>query len=68
LPHDRRSIRLRLSPKELELCEKINALCETYVVTLSGGPLGSDMLSGMNDARQALERFWSDEIRYGGSR
>lgn len=67
-PHDRRSIRLRLSPKGLELYEKINALYETHVVTLSRGPLGSDTLSGMNDTLQALERFWSDEIRYGGTR
>jgi DNA-binding MarR family transcriptional regulator len=67
-PHDRRSIRLRLSPKGLELYEKINALYETHVVTLSRGPLGSDTLSGMNDALQTLERFWSDEISYGVSR
>jgi len=67
-PHDRRSIRLRLSLKGLELYEKINALYETHVVTLSRGPLGSDTLSGMNDALQTLERFWSDEISYGVSR
>lgn len=67
-PHDRRSIRLRLSLKGLELYEKINALYETHVVTLSRGPLGSDTLSGMNEALQALERFWSDEISYGVSR
>ena len=67
-PHDRRSIRLRLSPKGLDLYEKINALYETHVVTLSRGPLGAESLSGMNDTLQALERFWSDEIRYGGTR
>ena len=67
-PHDRRSIRLRLSPTGLELYEKINALYETHVVRLSRGPLGSNTLSGMNDALQALELFWSEEIRYGGSR
>ena len=48
--------------------EKINALYETHVVTLARGPLGADALGGMNDTLQALERFWSDEIRYGGSR
>jgi DNA-binding MarR family transcriptional regulator len=67
-PHDRRSIRLRLSPKGLELYEKINALYETHVVTLARGPLGAGTLSSMNDTLQALERFWSDEIRYGGTR
>jgi len=67
-PHDRRSIRLRLSEKGLDLYEKINALYETHVVTLTRGPLGSATLTEMNDTLQALERFWSDEIRYGGSR
>lgn len=67
-PHDRRSIRLRLSPKGLELYEKINALYETHVVTLARGPLGAPTLGSMNETLQALERFWSDEIRYGGTR
>ncbi len=67
-PHDRRSIRLRLSPKGLELYEKINALYETHVVTLARGPLGAPTLGAMNETLQALERFWSDEIRYGGTR
>jgi DNA-binding MarR family transcriptional regulator len=67
-PHDRRSIRLRLSQKGLELYDKINALYETHVVTLSRGPLGAATLEEMNKTLQALERFWSDEIRYGGTR
>ena len=67
-PHDRRSIRLRLSPKGLELYEKMDSLHEAHVAKLLFGSLGSDTLSGMNDALQALERFWSDEIRFGGVR
>ena len=67
-PHDRRSIRLRLSPKGLELYEKINALYETHVATLARGPLGAPTLGAMNETLQALERFWSYEIRYGGTR
>jgi len=67
-PHDRRSIRLRLSQKGLDLYDQINALYETHVVTLGRGPLGPDTLEEMNKTLQALERFWSDEIRYGGTR
>ena len=67
-PHDRRSIRLRLSPKGLELYEKIDSLYEAHVATLSLGSLGSERLRGMNAALQALEQFWSDEIRFGGVR
>jgi DNA-binding MarR family transcriptional regulator len=36
-PYDRRSIRLRLSQKGLELYEKINSLYETHVVARSTG-------------------------------
>lgn len=66
--HDRRSVRLRLTDKGLDLYSKINRLYETHVTTLANGPLGEDKLSSMNDILRALERFWSDEIRYGGQR
>ena len=67
-PHDRRSMRLRLSPKGLELYKKIDSLHEAHVATLSVGLLGSLTLSSMNDTLQLLERFWSDEIRFGSAR
>ena len=66
--HDRRSVRLRLTEKGLDLYGRINTLYETHVTTLGRGPLGAEKLSAMNDILRQLERFWSDEIRYGGQR
>ncbi len=67
-PYDRRSVRLRLSEKGLGLFVQINELYERHVDTLGRGPLSDERITGMNDTLQALERFWSDEIRYGGGR
>jgi DNA-binding MarR family transcriptional regulator len=64
-PYDRRSVRLHLSPKGLELYGKINDLYERHVGSLERGPLREDRLNAMNDILRTLERFWSDEIRYG---
>lgn len=67
-PHDRRSVRLRLSPKGLNLYGQIAELYKRHVETLERGPLSRQGMEGMNRTLQTLERFWSDEIRYGGAR
>ncbi len=65
-PYDRRSVRLRLSEKGLGLYAQINELYERHVETLGRSPLTDTRTNEMNETLQALERFWSDEIRYGG--
>lgn len=67
-PFDRRSIRLRLSEKGLDIYARINALYEQHVEALDKGPLNAERVQAMNDTLRVLERFWSDEIRYGGVR
>ncbi len=67
-PYDRRSVRLRLSPKGLGLYGQINELYQRHVSTLERGPLSRQGIEGMNRTLQTLERFWSDEIRYGSAR
>ncbi len=67
-PYDRRSVRLRLSPKGLTLYGQIAELYQRHVETLERGPLSREGIEGMNRTLQTLERFWSDEIRYGSSR
>jgi len=66
--HDRRSVRLRLTDKGLDLYARINTLYKSHVAKLGWGFLGADRLSEMNDIFRQLERFWSDEIRYGVQR
>ncbi|MSO66019.1 MAG: MarR family transcriptional regulator [Alphaproteobacteria bacterium] len=67
-PHDRRSVQLRLTEKGLELYRRIDMLYETQCANLARGPILAAGLTDLNGTLQALERFWSDEIRYGGSR
>jgi len=61
-PHDRRSVRLRLTPKGLDLCASIHSLQVDLAGTLSGeeGPLSVTLAT-----LQRLERTWTDFVQYG---
>jgi DNA-binding MarR family transcriptional regulator len=63
-PHDRRSVRVRVSPKGLEVCELIAALHERHISQLADSPLSTE-LEGINTTLMSLERFWTDDLRYG---
>ncbi|MCI5049460.1 MAG: MarR family winged helix-turn-helix transcriptional regulator [Rickettsiales bacterium] len=59
-PHDKRSTRVRLSDKGLELCGKIDALHERHVEELQDGEPNEDALHDTNTCLHQLERFWTD--------
>lgn len=61
-PHDKRSTRVKLSEKGLELCGQIDALYERHVADLENGEPNEDALADVNSSLHALERFWSDFI------
>ena len=63
-PHDKRSTRVRLSDKGLELCRRIDELYERHVGTLQEmtGDEGLAQLASTNESLQQLERFWADYI------
>lgn len=63
-PHDRRSVRVRVSQKGLEVCDLIAALHERHIAQLDDSPIAEE-LSKVNRTLRALERFWSDDLRYG---
>ncbi|HZH27221.1 MAG TPA: MarR family winged helix-turn-helix transcriptional regulator [Azospirillaceae bacterium] len=66
-PHDRRSVRVRLSPKGLELREKISVMFERQVGELGRAGLTDEELQKGNDLLRRLERFWTtalDAARY----
>lgn len=66
-PHDRRSIRVRLSEKGLELRNEINVMFDRHVDTLfSGGAVPADELKTMNASLRQMEQFWSEQVRFGG--
>lgn len=62
---DRRSVRIRLTPKGEEVAEVIDDLYERHLKSIEKvGGLGEDDFSGLNTALSRLERFWVDQILY----
>lgn len=59
-PHDKRSTRVRLSDKGLELCEKVDALYERNVEDLIKEDPTLESLKETNKTLHELERFWTD--------
>lgn len=67
-PHDRRSVRLKLTDKGMDLCNAVRKLQNDLA-----GVLGADesVLQGLNTTlgtMQKLERTWTDFIHYGRTR
>jgi DNA-binding MarR family transcriptional regulator len=61
--HDRRSIRVKLSPKGLTLCDQIDAMFERQMRTLDE----AGALEGLNEAAnyyRRLERFWISQLDF----
>lgn len=62
---DRRSVRVRLSPKGAELRDSVAALFRRHADGIEAkSVLGLADLGGVNANLRRLERFWSDQIRY----
>jgi len=64
-PHDRRSVRLRLTDKGLGLCTAIRTLQDELATTLGSDAQGPDQLSLTLNTLQRLERTWTDFVQYG---
>ena len=64
-PHDRRSIRVRLSAKGLELYDKMNVMFERHVAALEESPIDEETLQGATRSLRELERFWTNLLTYG---
>ena len=63
-PHDRRSVRVRVSQKGFEVCDLIAALHERHISQLDDSPIAAE-LEGVNKTLRAVERFWTDDLMYG---
>lgn len=62
---DRRSVRVRLTDKGLEVRNIINGLYDRQLTSLEPvGGLTPDDLQGLNRSLFRLERFWADQIRF----
>lgn len=65
-PHDRRSVRVRLSKKGLDLRDKISAMFERQIDALDKAGLSDEELTKANEMMRKLERFWSASLDYSG--
>jgi len=63
-PHDRRSARVRVSDKGLEVCDLIAGLHERHTTQLADSLLAEELKS-VNASLVAFERFWAEDLRYG---
>jgi DNA-binding MarR family transcriptional regulator len=62
-PHDRRSVRVRLSDKGLTICRKLDAMLGRQLAAVNTSELGPELKSAAQVYR-LLERFWIGQIGY----
>jgi DNA-binding MarR family transcriptional regulator len=65
-PHDRRSVRIKLSDKGLGLHKSINESLERQAIALSTAKIAPEELASTCDVLRRLERFWTGMINYAG--
>lgn len=63
--HDRRSIRVRLSDKGLDLCKEIDAMFERHAKALPSVPVEAGNLKTASTSYRDLERFWISLLNFG---
>ncbi|RAU22374.1 MarR family transcriptional regulator [Paramagnetospirillum kuznetsovii] len=64
-PHDRRSVRLKLADKGLNLCNAIRKLQNDLAATLGVDEATQAELITTLNTMQRLERTWTDFVQYG---
>lgn len=62
VPHDKRSTRIKLSDKGLELCKRIDELHQRNIDSLQKEGPAAGELQQINNTLHSLERFWTDYI------
>jgi DNA-binding MarR family transcriptional regulator len=65
-PHDRRSVRVKLSPKGLALHKSIGESLERQVTNLDAAKITPEELTHASEVLRKLERFWTGMINYAG--
>lgn len=62
--HDKRSVKIKLSPKGLDIYAKIQALYERHIKDLSNGTPSLKDLQAVNQSLLSLEKFWSQQLHH----
>ncbi len=63
-PHDRRSVRVKLSDKGLTLRQQLSDYFEKQIGALGEVDLASDEILAATDTLRKFERFWTSLINY----
>ena len=63
-PHDRRSVRVKLSEKGLALHKHLHAYFEKQIGMLPGASLQNEEISMAIESLRKFERFWTSIINY----
>lgn len=61
-PHDKRSVRVKVSPKGLEVCKRMDELYMRHVDLLRRKDPQLEELANINSELVRMERFWTDNI------
>ncbi len=63
--HDRRSVRIKLTDKALQVVESIRSLEEKNAEDLAKHDVGTEHIESVCESLRRLERTWADYINYG---
>lgn len=66
-PHDKRSVRIKLSAKGLALHKHMEEQLEKQVAALANANISAEELTKASEILKKLERFWSGMVNYGGA-
>ncbi|MGH1455507.1 MAG: MarR family winged helix-turn-helix transcriptional regulator [Alphaproteobacteria bacterium] len=64
--HDKRSIRVRLSDKGIELRKMISDMFDRHEGQIEGTEITSERLTELNKTLKMLERFWAQQTNFSG--
>lgn len=65
-PHDRRSVRIKLSPKGLDLHKRVSESLDRQKASLDKAQISPEELTQTCGVLRKLERFWTGMINYAG--
>jgi len=63
--HDRRSIRVRLSQKGLDLCADLDAMHDRHIEALGQTPVSAETLTEATATLRRVDRFWTHIVDRG---
>jgi DNA-binding MarR family transcriptional regulator len=61
-PHDRRSVRVRLTPKGLDLHRRLDAAFQQQAAELERAVMPNERLASAGEALRQLERYWNGAL------